>query len=128
MKKFLLIITLIAVSLAASAQDYYGTENLMPEKPKKTAVADSIASNNIYRSGKFLKYSASFQGEAIACTTASAVLYTLGANKKDNKKVFNIAGTVFAVAAVASEIASIVFKNKAGTELEISAGRIALKF
>ena len=83
-------------------------------------------SQPLFKAGKYLKASASFDMMSWGLTVLSAVAYSGAVT--DKRSASNTIGTVLAVGALASRIVSVTYKSKAGTELELSAGRVVLKF
>ncbi len=129
MKQLFFMMLLLITSITANAQQY---------TVRKDATGHTVQLKNdsilllsrqpLYKSGKFLKKSASFDMMSLGFAAVSAIAYAGMGINEDNRTACITIGTVFAVGALASRIVAITYKNKAGKELELSAGRVVLRF
>ena len=131
MKKVLLLFVMQKAIVTANAQQFTvrkdATGHTMQLSNDSTLLLSPKERNHpLYKSGKYLKASASFDMMSWGLTIMSAVAYSGAVT--DKRSVCNTIGTVLAVGALASRIVSVTYKSKAGTELELSAGRVVLKF
>lgn len=115
---------LAAFVVGASAQKYtVRKDSKQKTEAKKTEVADIETS--ICNAGKSLKKSASYDALSWGLAVASVLAYS---DVIDNRKTSNTIGTILAIGSISTRVCSIRYKNKAGTELSISPGRLAVNF
>lgn len=122
---------LLTISITTNAQQYTvrkdATGQTMRHNNDSTMLLSvEERSHSLYKSGKFLKKSASYDAMSWGLTILSAVAYS--GVISDKRSTSNIIGTVSGVGAIAARILSVAYKIKAGTELELSAGSVVLKF
>ena len=115
---------LAAFVSGASAQKYtVRKDNKKKIETKKTEVAD--IETCIRNAGKNLKKSANYDALSWGLAVASVLAYS---DVIDNRKTSNTIGTVFAIGSISTRVCSIKYKYKAGRELSISPGRLAINF
>ena len=127
----MLTLGVLLLELVANAQNY--TVRHDANTRAKIEARDSTIRNQAmqydphqFKAGELLQSSARYDALSWGLAIASALCYT-GANDK-NRKICNLFGTVLGITAIASKVCSVSFKNKAGTELQLSAGAIKVTF
>ena len=131
MKKTLFLLIMLTAGVTANAQQYTVRKDAKGhtiQLSNDSTLLYSAEQKNLpmFRAGKYLKESASFDMISCSFTVMSAVAYSGAVT--DKRAVCNTLGTVLAIGALATRIVSVSYKSKAGTELELSAGRIVWKF
>ena len=124
MKRLFFAMLLTMFVTGVSAQKYTMKKNDKQKKEmKKTGEADMHTC--MFNAGKYLKKSANYDALSWGLAIASVLAYT---DVIDNRKTSNTIGTVLAIGSIATRVCSINYKYKAGVELSISPGRLAVNF
>ena len=131
MKKVIFLLMMLMACITVNAQQYTvrkdATGHTMRLSNDSTLLlSPEERSQPLFKAGKYLKASASFDMMSWCLTIMSAVAYSGAVT--DNRSACNTIGSILAVGSLATRIVSVTYKSKAGTELELSAGRVVLKF
>ena len=131
MKKVIFLLMMLLACITVNAQQYTVRKDAMGHTMRLSndstlLLSPEERSQPLFKAGKYLKASASFDVMSWGLTVLSAFAYSGAVT--DKRSACNTIGTMLAVGALTSRILSVTYKSKAGTELELSAGRVVLKF
>ena len=131
MKKSILAFVLLLAGLSAGAQNDTvrcdANTRVQMEARNSTMISQGIQYDpHQFKAGRCLQASAHYDALSLGFAIASAVSYS-GVIGTD-RKTCNLFGTILGITAIASKVCSVSFKNKAGTELQLSAGTVKVTF
>lgn len=160
MKRFLVTLFLAAIATFSSSSLLYAQDDIYaPKTPEQQSVvirkvrknkqkklrrpgralfsstpstpADSLSlSEALHLSGKYLRKSATFDGAAIGCAAAGAIMAGIGASMDDSDKAkpLYISASVMGGVALICRIVSVTYKSRAGQSLTLAPGSLTFRF
>lgn len=128
MKRILLLL-LAAVAVAASAQTH-GRDSVRTTDDgyyfAQRRSVQTAGTGHLFNAGKSLQKSAIMDGASWLLAVGAGVAFS--GEVLDERSASNAAGFALGAAAIVCRIASISFKSKAGAELKLMPGGVAVRF